>query len=302
VNTVGTYTITYNASDPSGNAATPVTRTVNVVDTTAPVITPNDGPSTVECHTSYTDPGATAADSCAGSTAVTSSGSVDVNVPGPYTITYSATDPSGNTKTATRTVTVVDTTAPVLSSCPANIVVSLPLNSTATSMAVSFTAPTATDSCDSSVPVTTTHASGSVFNVGTTAVTATATDDSGNSSSCSFTVTVLYQFAGFFSPIDNNALNQANAGRTIPIKFSLSGNKGLGIFADNYPVSQQIACGSEPVNDVQEATTDSNSGLTYSPDQYHYNWKTLGAWAGTCRELIVKLNDGSTHTARFKFK
>ena len=53
---------------------------------------------------------------------------------------------------------------------------------------------------------------------------------------------------------------------------------------------------------MQEATTASNSGLSYSPDQYHYNWKTEGAWAGTCRDLTVKLNDGSTHTARFKFK
>ena len=37
--TIGTYTLTYNVSDTSGNAAVPVTRTVNVVDTTAPVIT-----------------------------------------------------------------------------------------------------------------------------------------------------------------------------------------------------------------------------------------------------------------------
>ncbi len=39
--TVGTYTVTYNASDSSGNAATQVTRTVNVVDTTAPTVTVN---------------------------------------------------------------------------------------------------------------------------------------------------------------------------------------------------------------------------------------------------------------------
>ena len=38
-NTVGAYTVTYNVSDAAGNAATAVVRTVNVVDTTAPVIT-----------------------------------------------------------------------------------------------------------------------------------------------------------------------------------------------------------------------------------------------------------------------
>jgi hypothetical protein len=295
-------TRTYTATDAAGNTASD-SQTITVIDTTAPTIALNDPtPQVVECHTSYTERGATASDNCSANFAATPSGTVDVNTVGTYTITYNATDAAGNAATpVTRTVTVVDTTKPVLS-CPANVVVYLPLNSTDVSMPVSFPAPTATDSCDMSVPTTTSHVSGSVFNAGTTIVTATATDDSGNSSSCSFSVTVLYNFTGFFSPIDNAALNQANAGRTIPIKFSLSGNKGLNIFAANFPASHQIACGSETVNDVQDATTDSNSGLSYSPDQYHYNWKTNGAWAGTCRELVVKLNDGSTHTARFKFK
>jgi hypothetical protein len=26
------------------------------------------------------------------------------------------------------------------------------------------------------------------------------------------------------------------------------------------------------------------------------------AWAGTCRELVVRLDDGSSHTAVFQFK
>ena len=37
--TVGTYTVTYNVTDANGNAAVEVTRTVNVVDNTIPVIT-----------------------------------------------------------------------------------------------------------------------------------------------------------------------------------------------------------------------------------------------------------------------
>ena len=36
---IGSYTVTYNVTDDAGNAATEVTRTVNVTDTTAPVIT-----------------------------------------------------------------------------------------------------------------------------------------------------------------------------------------------------------------------------------------------------------------------
>jgi hypothetical protein len=304
-NVPGSYTITYSASDPSGNAATPVTRTVNVVDTLAPVITLNGAnPMTVECHTSYSEPGATANDACNGPVPVTVSGSVNVNVPGSYTITYSATDGS-HPASATRTVNVVDTTAPVIS-CPANITVTLPLNTSATSMAVSYPAVTATDSCSSSVTVTTSKASGSVFSVGTTVVNATATDPAGNSSSCSFTVTVLYNFTGFFQPVDNlPTLNQVNAGRAIPVKFSLSGNKGLAIFAPNSPSSGVIPCGAnDPVVDIEETVTAGSSSLGYtaSSDQYSYIWKTESSWAGTCRQLLIQLNDGTTHRANFKFK
>jgi hypothetical protein len=90
-------------------------RTVNVVDTQGPVITINGAnPATVECHTSYTDAGATAFDACLNaSVPVTTSGSVNVNATGTYTITYTATD-GGRTSTATRTVNVVDTTPPVI--------------------------------------------------------------------------------------------------------------------------------------------------------------------------------------------
>lgn len=113
-NAVGSYTLTYSVSDGSHSAT--ATRTVNVVDSTAPVITVNGpNPMTVECHTSFTDPGATANDTCAGSFPATASGSVNVNVPGTYTITYNASDPSGNPAAAqARTVNVVDTTAPVI--------------------------------------------------------------------------------------------------------------------------------------------------------------------------------------------
>jgi uncharacterized repeat protein (TIGR01451 family) len=116
VDTPGSYTITYNASDAAGNAATPVTRTVIVRDTIKPVITRN-GPSsvTVECHTSYSDAGATASDSCDTSVPVITSGTVNVNTVGTYTLTYNASDDSGNAADAvTRTVTVVDTTPPTM--------------------------------------------------------------------------------------------------------------------------------------------------------------------------------------------
>ena len=60
---VGTYTVTYNATDASGNEAAAVSRTVNVVDTTVPVITlTGEATVTIEVGSTYTDAGATATD------------------------------------------------------------------------------------------------------------------------------------------------------------------------------------------------------------------------------------------------
>jgi hypothetical protein len=113
--TVGSYTITYTATDLDGNTAT-ASRTVNVVDTTAPVITvTGDNPATVEFGGTYTDAGATASDA-SGAVTVVSSGTVDPDTVGTYTISYSSTDASGNVGTASRTVNVTDTVAPVFTS------------------------------------------------------------------------------------------------------------------------------------------------------------------------------------------
>ena len=74
--TVGSYTLTYTSTDASGNAGT-ATRTVNVVDTTAPVVTvTGDATVTVELGATYTDAGATATDA-SGTVTVVTTGTVD---------------------------------------------------------------------------------------------------------------------------------------------------------------------------------------------------------------------------------
>ena len=105
-------------TDSSGNAASEVTRTVNVTDTTAPVITlVGDAEITVEVGSTYTDLGATASDNYDGdiSADIVTVNNVDTSVIGTYTVTYNVTDSSGNAATeVTRTVNVTDTTAPVI--------------------------------------------------------------------------------------------------------------------------------------------------------------------------------------------
>jgi len=110
VNTAGDYTITYAVSDAAGNAATAVTRTVTVSDTTLPVITlVGDAAVSHALGATYTDAGATATDDVDGdiTTSITTSGTVDVNTAGDYTITYAVSDAAGNAAAqVTRTVTV----------------------------------------------------------------------------------------------------------------------------------------------------------------------------------------------------
>ena len=99
--TVGPYTVTYNVTDVAGNAATEVTRTVNVVDTTVPVITLNGDPTvTVEVGASYTDAGAAAADNYDDDTALSSNiitvNTVDTDIVASFNVTYNVSDVGGD--------------------------------------------------------------------------------------------------------------------------------------------------------------------------------------------------------------
>ena len=76
-------------------------------DTTPPVVTVTPGSSIVATGGNYSDPGATANDSCDGSLSVTPSGTVNANVAGSYTLTYTAIDAANNTGVANRVVEVV---------------------------------------------------------------------------------------------------------------------------------------------------------------------------------------------------
>ncbi len=155
------------------------------------------------------------------------------------------------------------------------------------------------------------HESGSFFPLGKTTVTAVATDPAGNESEpCSFVVWVQYPWTGFFPPVDNPGteaplvFNRVKAGSAIPVKFSLSGNQGLSVFASGSPTSKIIACdASAEYDDVTLTVTAGGSSLSYDPvaDQYVYVWKTSKDWAGTCRQLVLILADETVHRANFTF-
>jgi subtilisin family serine protease len=98
-NEVGSYFITYDVSDSSGNKAEQVTRTVNVVDTTKPVITLNgEAFILVETGNNYSDLGATATDNYDGdiTSNIVTINPVDINTPNTYIVTYNVTDRNNN--------------------------------------------------------------------------------------------------------------------------------------------------------------------------------------------------------------
>jgi len=118
-----------------------------------------------------------------------------------------------------------------------------------------------------------------------------------------------YDFDGFYAPVNNKdaegkyVLNAVKAGSAIPVKFSLGGDRGLDVFEAGYPKSQVIACGANEVDAIEETMTAGSSTLSYAAgsDTYTYVWKTDKAWTDTCRQLVVKFDDGTTARANFMF-
>ncbi|WP_282015825.1 HYR domain-containing protein [Marinifilum flexuosum] len=125
---------------------------------------------------------------------------------GSYDVTVTTTD--GCTTSGTYTIgTDVDTEDPIILGCPSDKIVGACNNN------INWVAPTATDNC--TVTLTSTHNPGDIFPVGTTPVTYTATDGSGNTANCSFNVTVLPAVTISLSETNSILCNGGNADITI---------------------------------------------------------------------------------------
>ena len=104
----------------------------------------------------------------------------------------------------------------------------------------------------------------------------TATDGAGNSASASATYKVVYEFSGFFHPVDNPpTFNVMPAGKAVKLMFKLGGNQGLNVIEPGYPAVNAIACGA-PQDQIEKTVNASQSKLTYEarPQQYVYFWAT----------------------------
>ncbi|MEM7036970.1 MAG: HYR domain-containing protein, partial [Bacteroidota bacterium] len=194
VSGVGPTVVTLTATDDDGNSNSCMFN-VNHIDSQDPTIVcpPNQtGPVDASCNVSLPDftGSATTSDNCDPSPTVTQSPVPSTTVSGAgtsITISLLATDASFNSNTCTFTFTTEDTTAPAIT-CPGAQSINMGAGCTAT--LPDFSGVTvANDNCDPTPTITQSPTSGStVSGVGPTVVTMTATDDDGNSNSCTFNV------------------------------------------------------------------------------------------------------------------
>ena len=208
---LGPNTVTLTVIDLNGNSSS-TTSTVTVVDNIAPTVI-------TQAHTVYlnasgnatistTDINNGSTDNCTISSYSLNISSFDCSNVGQNLVTLSVTDGSGNSASGGAIVTVVDTISPSVSNTPANITA----YSTAGSCGATVSWPSITGSDNCSVSgISSSISSGSFFNTGTTTVVLTANDPSGNSSSSSFTVTVLDTIAPVFTSGANNISVSPNA-------------------------------------------------------------------------------------------
>ncbi|UOK41808.1 MULTISPECIES: gliding motility-associated C-terminal domain-containing protein [Flavobacterium] len=185
----GSYSVTrtWTARDACGNSSTK-SQTINVQDTTAPVIAALPATSTINCPAVPQFTQATATDNCGSAFTLTFN---DVTTPGQcagsysVTRTWTARDACGNSSTATQTINVQDITAPVIAALPATSTINCPATP-------QFAQATATDACGSAFTLTYNDVTTPGTCAGKYSVTRTwtATDACGNSSTRSQTINV----------------------------------------------------------------------------------------------------------------
>ena len=244
---LGEHMIIITVTDASSNS-TQGSLTFEVADTTAPVISSVSGPITLAAgaNCSATVPDITgsvvASDNCtaANQLAISQSPAAGTSFnAGQHTITVTVTDAAGNHSSASVLVTVVDNTAPVISSVSGPITLAAGANCSATVPDVTGSV-VASDNCTAAnqLAVSQSPAAGTSFNAGQHTITVTVTDATGNHSSANVLVTVADNTAPVIQSItaSPNVLAPAN-GRSVPVTVFVSATDNC----DSAPVSQIVS-------------------------------------------------------------
>jgi hypothetical protein len=171
---------------------------------------------------------------------------------------------------------------------------------------VSFAA-TATDFQGTALVPTCVPASGSVFPVGTTTVTCTATDFRSVPGSASFKVRVVYDAPAdgtfFGTPINSDGSSIFKLGSTIPVKFHLTGaSAGItNLVAHLYMAKVSNGILGTFVEAITNVAADAGNTFRYDGSQYVYNLSTKPLSTGTW-SIKVDLGDHVDHTVDVSLK
>ncbi len=259
---LGLNTVNCTATDDAGNVANG-SFTITVVDTTKPILTVPanmtvEATSAAGAVATFSATATDTVDATPTIACVAPSGStfaLDLN-----TVNCTATDDAGNVANGSFTITVVDTTAPVLT-VPANMTVEATSASGAT---VSFSA-TATDTVDPAPVVACVAPSGSTFALGLNTVNCTATDAAGNTGTNSFTITVVTSEVSLSTPSHNFGNREVGTTST-PFTFTLTNTGGANLNLGTLGITGQFAlssdnCSSQTVAPLGTCTFEA----TFSP-------------------------------------
>ncbi len=243
----GVITRTWTATDPCGLSST-CTQTITIQDNQPPVLT-LPANATIECGES-TDPSntgqATATDACS-AVNVTYTDASSGSCPETITRTWTATDECWNTSTGTQTITIQDTTDPVLT-LPANATIECGESTDPSHTGQA----TATDACSTATVAYTDASSGSCPE--TITRTWTATDACGNTATGNQIITVNdTQSPAISCPADikvncdegtdpsvtgSASANDACSGPVPEANITYSDNITIGSCANNYTITR----------------------------------------------------------------
>lgn len=188
---IGSQTLTFTATDGSGNAHSTYV-TLTVLDTLSPTVVTNnfalylDGSGLASLVASNLDAGST--DNCGITGLFTSQTAFTCSDIGANDVTLSATDASGNSSSDLATVSVLDTVSPQV--VGQNLTLYLD-GSGSVALSPSALDDGSTDNCDASLAFSASATTFTCNDLGAQNVTLTATDDSGNDASSTVMVTVL---------------------------------------------------------------------------------------------------------------
>jgi len=230
---------------------------------------------------------------------------VPIESEGTTTLNYFAIDDQGNVESAGTLVVRIDLTVPSVTfngTCPETVKLG----------DMAFIDVSVTDNLSGIASQSVSNGSHALDSTTagerTFSVTAQDIADNVTSNTCSYRVIYDFTGAGGFGPplVSPPAVNSANAGAVVPVKWQLPDGSG-GYISDlsvmDSILCQEIDCGDygSVIGNPVPAESSGGSGLRYdtAANQYIFNWGTDSSMAGRCYVLILRLNDGSEYRANF---